>query len=325
MKTTLAYILIILSVLLSKAQFDGKIPLSPNHYLIIGNSALVIPLLMQTFLFLGLKYLPEENSFKKVGKIIFVLLSVGYLFTAFLFFMDHEYANMKMYFFQFLIAVLFSMYCVPLTSKIKNTTGFILRIFSVLVFIYAVTVICYVTMGKRHFSGFEIRFFIVLSLIPILFWILAQKLNPIVVRVKRKFYLSILAFVIILFVWAKDITFQKHFIFRGQELSYSHALFNNSLKSFFNSGHSYIYDNERRKRIEIDSYMNSQCEKYIGATSQNKDATQLKKMILEVVKNDFNYFELYKSEARLDSIAINKVVEHKNSIFNIMPYGDCGY
>ena len=67
MKTTLAYILIVLSVLLLMIQINGKIPLSFNlsYYLVVGISAFVIPLLMQAFLFTGLALLPSENGPKK--------------------------------------------------------------------------------------------------------------------------------------------------------------------------------------------------------------------------------------------------------------------
>lgn len=324
MKTTLAYILIFLSILLSKAQFDGKIPLTLNMSLIVGKSAFVIPLLAQAFLLAGLTLLPSENYLKKVGKIIFVLLSVGYLFTTFLFFKDHEYDYAKMYFLQFLIAVLFSMYCVPLTSNIKKATGLLLRILSVILFLYTVIYFCSDTMGNGHLSNFEMVFLLTLCVILIIFWVLAQKLNPIVVRLKRKFYVSMLVFFLVLFVWAKDITFQRHFDFHGQKLSYSHALFNNSFKRFFSSGFSSISGNEGRKKKTIDSYMNSKCEDYIIATYENVDTTQLKKLIEEVVKNDFNYFESYKYITKLDSVSIYRVIENKNSIFDIMPYGGCG-
>lgn len=325
MKTTIAYILIALSILLSKAQFDGKIPLTFNMSLIVGKSAFVIPLLMQAFLLAGLTLLPSENGLKKVGKIIFILLSTGYLFTTFLFIKDNEYSYAKMYFLQFLISVLCSMYCVPLSQKIKNTTGLLLRILAVILFIYAVTVICFVTIAKGHFLKIEIIFIIILSAILLILWFLAQKLNPIESpRIKRKFYLSMLAFVVILFVWAKDITFQRSFDFRGRELSYPHVLFNYSFKRFFFSSVSSLYSNEGRKKIAIDAYMNARCEDYISAKNQNTNAESLKKFIVSVVQKDFNYFEFYKSATNLDSIDIDKVVENKNSIFNIFPYGDCG-
>jgi hypothetical protein len=321
MKTTLAYILLVLSVLLLMIQLNGKIPLSFNlsYYLVVGISAFVIPLLMQAFLFTGLVLLPSENGPKKAGKIIFILFSIGYLFLSFMNFKYHEYSYAKLFFLQFLIAVLFSIYCVSLALNIKNTVGLILRIFSVVVFIYAVLHFCTKIIGIAHVTNFQISFFIILCIIIVILSILAEKLYPIAAELKRKFYLSMLAFAVVLFVWAKDITYQSDFDFRGQELSYSHALFNNSFIRFFSSGFSSISGNESRKKIAIDSYMNSQCEDYTAVTNQNAA-----KLIVAVVKNDFNYFELYKDATKLDSITIDKVVENRNSIFNIMPYGDCG-
>ena len=131
------------------------------------------------------------------------------------------------------------------------------------VFIYAVLHFCTKIIGSAHVTNFQISFFIILCIIIVILSILAEKLYPIAAELKRKFYLSMLAFVVVLFVWAKDITFQRHFDFRGQELSYPHVLFNHSFKSFFYSGYSSINSNESRKKIAIDYYMNTQCEDYM--------------------------------------------------------------
>jgi len=259
MKTTIAYILILLSVLLSILNFGHVIPVLINRGrpLLMERGLYLIPLLMQLCLFIGLELLPKGNSLKNIGKIIFTLFSILFLLVMLLFMSRFG----VMYFIQFLIAVLFA--------------------------------ICSAS----------------------------QKQNPITEKQRIMLYEKLLVFFIIIFVWVNDISFRKSFVFHGHELTYEHALFNHSFKSLYKT---YYIDNNELKKYAIDEYMNLQCEKYMLEKNQNEDAEQLKKLIEEVVKNDFNYFELYKSATRLDSVDINKVVENKNSIFNIFPYGECG-
>lgn len=180
-----------------------------------------------------------------------------------------------------------------------------------------------------------------LETIILVFFLLgfAQLLNPVKIRTHIFLLIGMIGYCMLLHFWSSNYNYPKKIDFKGETLTYNYSPFNASFCKLFKKEDGYLNyqaTNEFKEKRAIDFFLFLQCEFYESEqnyTPKQKESIKNgslqiihsqayskgdpKEFVVEAVKENINYLNLYKQYTKQSIVQFDSIVKYRYEIFTI--------